>query len=130
MPKIGIVAGRVGGAFLAWQAFRPERLPEGLASSNGRIEAVEIDVAAKTPGRIEDILVRDGDFVRSGQILARMDPAVLQAQSREAEAQLHRARTSAETTHSRVGQTQAKKAPAEAGLAPRAAERAAPPRPP
>src|SRR3546814_2925485 len=71
MPKIAIVAALVGGAFLAWQAFRPERLPEGLASGNGRIEAVEIDVAAKTPGRLEDILVREGDFVRSGQILAR-----------------------------------------------------------
>src|SRR3546814_3045450 len=125
MPKIGIVAGRVGGAFLAWQAFRPERLPEGLASGNGRIEAVEIDVAPKTPGRIEDILVREGDFVRSGQILARMDTAVLQVQFREAEAQLQRARISVETAQSRVRQRQAEKAAAEAVVAQRAAEREA-----
>lgn len=47
-----------------------------LAGGNGRIDAVEIDIAAKTAGRVREILVNEGDFVRAGQVLARMDTAV------------------------------------------------------
>lgn len=47
----------------------------GLAS--GRIEAVEIDIAAKTSGRIEDTVVDEGDFVQAGQAVANMDITVL-----------------------------------------------------
>jgi HlyD family secretion protein len=46
----------------------PQPLAAGLASGNGRIEAVEIDVATKTPGRIKEILVNEGDFVTAGQV--------------------------------------------------------------
>jgi multidrug efflux pump subunit AcrA (membrane-fusion protein) len=53
----------VGIGFLAWQYLKPNRLPPGIASGNGRIEAVEIDIASKIPGRIKDILVNEGDFV-------------------------------------------------------------------
>src|SRR5690606_19016940 len=87
--------------------------------------AVEIDVATKTPGRVEEMLVREGDFVQAGQILARMDTAVLRAQLREAEAQLQRARISVETAQSQVRQRQAEKAAAQAVVAQRAAEREA-----
>jgi len=123
LPRIAIVAILAGGAFLAWQLLRPEGLSEGFASGNGRIEAVEIDVAARTSGRIEDILVREGDFVRAGQVLARMDTAVLQAQLREAEAQLQRARISVETAGSQVRQREAERAAAQAMVAQRQAER-------
>jgi HlyD family secretion protein len=51
---------------MAWRFLKPQGLPDGIASGNGRIEAVEIDVAAKTAGRITDILARDGGFVTAG----------------------------------------------------------------
>lgn len=35
-------------SYLGWKFFQPKELIEGFASSNGRIEAVEIDVATKT----------------------------------------------------------------------------------
>jgi len=63
-------------------------LPEGFASGNGRIEAVEIDIAAKTPGRVDEILLDEGDFGTAGTVLARMDTAVLQAQMRAGELSL------------------------------------------
>ena len=53
-------------------------LPDGFAQSNGRIEATEIDIATKTAGRIDTILVKEGDFVQQGQELARMDTRALQ----------------------------------------------------
>src|SRR5690606_26046194 len=97
-------------------------LPEGFASGNGRIEAVEIDVATKTPGRIREILVEEGDFVEAGQVLARMDVAVLEAQLREAEARLQRAEIGIGTARSIVKQRQAERAAAAAVVAQREAE--------
>lgn len=109
-------------AFLAWRALEPDGLPAGFASSNGRIEAIEIDIATKMPGRIKDILVDEGDLVRSGKIVARMDTAVLEAQHREAEAQLRQALVGVETAKSQVTQRQAEKAAAVAVMAQRQAE--------
>ncbi|KAH2823828.1 hypothetical protein KXV85_001399, partial [Aspergillus fumigatus] len=68
--------------------------------ASDRIEAVEIDIATKTPGRIREILVNEGDFVSAGQVLARMDTEQLQAQRRQAEAQLQRTLMNVETAKS------------------------------
>jgi HlyD family secretion protein len=117
-----VVVVAAAAAFFAWDRLQPKGLPAGFASGNGRIEAVEIDVAAKSPGRVLEILVNEGDFVRAGQVLARMDSAVLEAQRREAEAQLQRARISVETAESLVRQREAEKAAALAVIAQRQAE--------
>jgi HlyD family secretion protein len=121
--RLGIVAVVAGAAFPAWQYLRPHGLPDGFAGGNGRIEATEIDVATKTAGRVREILVREGDFVRAGQVLARMDTNVLEAQRREAEAQLAQARIGIETAKSVVRQREAERAAAEAEIAQREAER-------
>jgi HlyD family secretion protein len=120
--RMAIVAVVAGAAFLAWQYLQPKRLPEGIAAGNGRLEAVEIDVAAKTAGRIQEILVDEGDFVTAGQLLARMDTAVLEAQLREAEAQRERARIGVETAQSQVTQRQSERTAAQAVVAQRDAE--------
>lgn len=70
--------------FLVWQKLRPKGPGEDFVSGNGRIEATEVDVAAKIGGRIEDILVDEGDFVSAGQILAHMQVQTLNAQRDEA----------------------------------------------
>jgi HlyD family secretion protein len=123
LPRILIIAIVGAAAFVGWQTFQIEGLPEGFASGNGRIEAVEVDIATRTPGRIKEILVNEGDFVRAGEILARMDTAVLKAQLREAKAQLQQARIGIETAQSQVTQREAEKAAAQAVVAQRDAER-------
>ena len=111
----GLVALAVGIiAYLIWQNVTDKGLPDGIASGNGRLEAVEIDISAKTAGRLKDVLVREGDFVRAGQPLAQMDIAQLVARKREAEAQLRRAEIAIETAGSLVAQRQAERASAEA----------------
>ena len=35
-------------------------MPEGIVKTNGRLEATEVDVAAKYPGRLVDITVEEG----------------------------------------------------------------------
>jgi HlyD family secretion protein len=67
-----------------WFALRDDGPGSGFVSGNGRIEATEIDVATKLAGRIDSILVNEGDLVKAGQPLANMQVQVLQAQRDEA----------------------------------------------
>jgi len=65
---------------------------EGIASGNGRIEAVEVDITTKYSGRLVAILAKEGDMVEAGQVLANMDVQDLKAQVRQAEAEVRQAR--------------------------------------
>jgi HlyD family secretion protein len=109
-------------AYFVWPLFQPAKLPAGLVSSNGRIEAVEIDIATKTAGRLVSVLVNEGDFVTAGQVLAQMDTDVLKAQLREAEAELQRSKAGVETAKDTVLQRESEKASAESAVAQREAE--------
>ena len=111
----------VGGWFV-WQGLRPAGLGDGFVSGNGRIEATEIDVATKLPGRIAEIAVDEGDLVQPGQVLARMDSEVLQAQLREAQAQVRQAENAIHTARALVAQRASEKATAEAVVLQRQAE--------
>jgi HlyD family secretion protein len=109
-------------AYLLWGALSGGGLPPGIVSGNGRIEAVEIDVATKTPGRIKEILVDEGQLVEAGQVLARMDTDQLEAQRKQAEAQLKRAGIAVETAASLVAQREAEHAAAAAVIEQRKAQ--------
>lgn len=100
-PLVIIAALAVGG-FYAWQAMNGNSNTEGLASGNGRIEAIEIDVATKLAGRVDEILVNEGDFVEKGQPLARMQVQVLDAQRDEARAQHQQALNSVVAAQAQV----------------------------
>jgi HlyD family secretion protein len=109
-------------AVLAWQRFGPHEREEGLASGNGRIEAVDIDVATRTAGRVKEILVSEGEFVTAGQVVAVMDTDVLEAQRRQAEAQLQQAQSAVATARSQLAQRESDKAAAQAAVAQREVE--------
>lgn len=108
--------------FFVWQRLTPPKLSDGIASANGRIEATSIDIATKNPGRVEEILVNEGDFVTVGQTLVRMNTDVLQAQRREASAQLKRATIAVDTANALVAQRKAEREAAQAIVAQRRAE--------
>ena len=109
-------------AVAAWQRYGATRKDDGLVNGNGRIEAVEIDVSAKTAGRIKDILVKEGDFLTAGQVVALMDTEVLDAQRREAEANLQRAQSAVVTARSQLAQRESEESAARAVVAQREAE--------
>ena len=117
-----IVAALLGVGVLVWQVSRPTGLGEGFASGNGRIEATEVDVAAKLPGRVAEIKVDEGDFVKAGEIVARMDTQVLEAQLAQAQAQVRQAENAKLTATSLVAQRESEKSTAQAVVAQRQAE--------
>ena len=73
---------------IGWWLHHRSPLPEGFAAGNGRLEAEEIHVATKLPGRVAEILVDEGDEVEVAQVLARMDTNALQAELHRASALL------------------------------------------
>lgn len=100
-------------AYLIWKNMnKPDT--DALVSGNGRIEATEINVSSKLSGQLEEILVKEGDFVEPGQILARVKISTLEAQLRELEAQQRQAQDAIATAEAQVAMRISEKAAAEA----------------
>jgi HlyD family secretion protein len=119
---VALLAVLGGAAYYVARTFASHDLPAGIASGNGRVEATEIDVSTKIPGRIKRILADEGDFVQAGQELVHMDTQQLEARRRQAEAQLQRATISVDTAKSFMMQRQAERTAAAAVVAQREAQ--------
>ena len=89
---LGLIVAAAGTA--AWMYFSRPDLPPGFVASNGRLEANQLFIAAKRPGRVEEVLFDEGDTVEAGQVVARMDTDSLEASLREAEAKSREAEDS------------------------------------
>lgn len=97
LPKVvaaavGIVIAAVG--YYVWLNHNSARLPDDVASGNGRIEAEEVHVASKRAGRVISVEVDEGDTVEEGQILARLDSSELEASLASAEGRIEQAKQS------------------------------------
>ncbi len=89
---ISTVAAAAAVGVVAFLLLREPGLPPGFADGNGRLEAKQIDISTKYPGRIKQVLFDEGDTVDNGQVVAVMDTDALEAQLRQAQAQITGAR--------------------------------------
>jgi HlyD family secretion protein len=72
-PRIALLVGSVLLAgYVGWQYFAA-RSSANLLQMSGRIEADETDIGAKTGGRVTEVLVREGDPVKAGQVVAKIE---------------------------------------------------------
>ncbi len=99
-----VVVAAIIGLFL-WT--RGGDLPEGIVTSNGRIEADQVDVSTKIAGRVKEITAREGDLVKPGDVLARMDTAELNAMIEKARAEASRSESRVVEAGATVKQRQA-----------------------
>ncbi len=109
-------------AVAGWFLLKPSDPNAGLVSGNGRIEATEIDVATKLGGRVLDILVNEGDFVKAGQLVAKMQVDALEARRSEALAQLQQAKSAIVQAEAQVAVRKGDVATANAGVGVRKSE--------
>jgi membrane fusion protein YbhG len=65
---------------------------DGALDASGTVEATDAQLGFQVAGRIDTILVDEGDRVKDGQMLARLDQSTLVAQRAQAVAQLQGAR--------------------------------------
>lgn len=71
---------------------RGDPMPPDIVKSNGRIEATQVDVSSKYPGRLAEVSVKEGDEVTAGQVIGRVASPEYEAQLRAAQAQVLKAR--------------------------------------
>lgn len=75
-------------ALVATWAVRGLNGDTGALSVTGTVEATQVDLSAKITGRVVELLVREGQPVERGQLLARLGDTELAAEVRRAEAAL------------------------------------------
>jgi multidrug resistance efflux pump len=82
-----IVAAGAGALTFSWPFGRGDtalRLP-------GTVETQEVHLGSKTGGRVAEVLVAEGDMVRPGQLLVRLEAPEAEAQRQQAEGNLRAA---------------------------------------
>ena len=112
---IVLVVGGVLG-YRYWKS-KESALPAGIASGNGRIEARLSDATAKEPLRVKEVLVDEGDLVRPGQVLVRLDTVTIEAELAKDEAAVAAAREEFAAAKTAIAAANADIASANAGIA-------------
>ena len=111
-----IFAAAAGSGWYYWQQQEAAAaLPPGLLTSNGRLELERFDVASLYPGRVERMLVEEGDMVAQDAVLAELSSA-------QAHSQLDAARAAEQRAHELVARAQAGTQQAEQAVARATAE--------
>ena len=82
----GLIAVTLISAIAAWRLMQRERAPTHL-TLYGDIDLRQVQLSFNNSERIAAVLVQEGDRVREGQLLARLDTARLEPQLAQAEAQ-------------------------------------------
>ncbi|MEO8082605.1 MAG: efflux RND transporter periplasmic adaptor subunit [Ardenticatenales bacterium] len=73
-------------ALLAWSTLARSDSANAALTASGTIEADEVNVAAELGGRVTAVEAREGDAVNAGDVVVRLDPALLDAQRAQAAA--------------------------------------------
>jgi HlyD family secretion protein len=89
------LAGIVAASGVAYWRLRPEPIATQVIYGSGRIEADEVRIAPEVAGRLTENNALEGQSLRSGEILARLDPGDYELQADRAEAQQRAALRSA-----------------------------------
>lgn len=84
-----------------WYFMQSPSQTEALRVS-GRLEGYETDIGPKVAGRVEFMAVREGDVVRKGQLIVRLDDAEIQAQLKGATARLDSIKKEEERTKLKI----------------------------
>jgi HlyD family secretion protein len=95
---------------------RGKDMPDGIVKTNGRVEATEVDVAAKYSGRLATVTVNEGDEVAAGQVMATISSPETEAQLRNAQAQLLKAKQALAEAEAMIAERQSNYAAAKNDL--------------
>lgn len=88
-----------------------------LVSASGRIfPKTEVKISSDVSGEIVELYIQEGDSVKQGQLLARVDPEAVQSQVERATANVNSAKAQLANARAQVENSRAQKAQIEANL--------------
>lgn len=73
--------------FWVW-GYKTKNQEDSNLTLYGNVDIRQVSLAFEQPGRIEKLLVQEGDKVKAGQVLATLNTNALQIQAKQAQAQL------------------------------------------
>jgi HlyD family secretion protein len=79
----------------------------GVLKASGTIEAVNVKVASELAGKVAEVMVDEGDVVKAGEVLFRLDGDMLQAQQEVAASGLDAANASIQTAQTALASAEA-----------------------
>jgi len=83
---------------------RGRDMPAGIEKANGNIEATQVDVASKYPGRLATLTVDEGDEVTAGQMVATISSPDTEAELLAAQAKVLKAKQAIAEAVARIAQ--------------------------
>lgn len=92
-------------AYFLWPRFSPVAA-SGALTASGTVESTEISIAPELSGKVAEVMVNEGDSVKAGDVLFRLDDSLLKAQKDVATAGLETAKAAAATAQSAVAAAQ------------------------
>jgi len=121
-------SGRLVSAALAQSALKTELktlidklrgvdMPAGIAKTNGRIEATQVDISAKYAGRLDSVTVMEGDEVKAGQVIAVISSPEYEAQLRGAQSQVLKAKQALAEAEATIAERQSDQVTAQSDFA-------------
>jgi HlyD family secretion protein len=110
LAAAAVVVGGGAAGYVAWQQYEASLLPAGIVGTNGRVEATQVDISTKIPGRVVEIIPHEGDMVSPGEVVARVDTSETGAQLDQAKATAELARQTVATRQSEVASDEAQEA--------------------
>lgn len=102
MTRVFVIVLMVAVVLIVFFSVLQKKEPQELVaiSGSGTIEVTEIELGSKIAGRVEKVVVEEGEEVNSGKVLVELDHRELDAQLAQARASVNVARTRMDQTRS------------------------------
>ncbi len=91
IPVVVILAAIIGG-YIWWSRNNHD---DGRIRLSGNLELTQVDISFKIAGKLSELAVKEGDHVKKGQLIARIDPNQTLRQRQREEASVNSAAASA-----------------------------------
>lgn len=101
-----LLAALAAAGYYAYNTYFVASAANGALTASGTVEATDVIIAPELSGRVAEVLVNEGDSVKAGDVLFRLDDTLLQAQRKVAAAALDTAKAAATTTESAAATAQ------------------------
>ena len=101
-----VVVAAAGVALGMWRTGQFSK-PNNRILVSGNLELTLVDLSFKIAGRMTELTVREGDFVKKGQLIARLDPVQLQQQTARDRAAIFNAQSNYEQLQTSIAYQQA-----------------------